>query len=409
MIEQLKDLSKLIVIPAAVLYFFGFICITAYLARFGIVTFDIVNARFLAAGFFPAVSLAIASSLAWFVLQRFGPEIKGNRQKRLELYAGLYLFTFFTSEVMTRLLNLGRFTPRATDSLIFAPPFKGWIGDWITDLQITGDVGYLIKWTFYLAAYASPILLVVFGVRVLRLVIRRLHTQSHQEVGPDQIALDTDPDSKPERSLRTQKLFKAAADIAMPPLDIIAVCAILATLWFSLRKLSLNTFDFDSFDDGFELESGLFFAWLFSSVFSIAGCLSFFTTADKQLSFMAFLDQAKHPFGAPTTIQQAVIPFVVSILAFGAVIFPRIPYALGGGEPRPVSVKTTGNQKQLESGRMFLIGESAQFVFLVNASRGDRKAMQVNKSIIAFIDTRRDQQASDGQPELPATQPDSQP
>ena len=55
MLENLKELSKVLLIPAAILYFFGFICITAYLARFGIISFDIVSSRFIIAGFYPFV------------------------------------------------------------------------------------------------------------------------------------------------------------------------------------------------------------------------------------------------------------------------------------------------------------------------------------------------------------------
>ena len=53
--------------------FLDFMAITAYLSRFGFVTFDIVNARFLVAGVFPLLSMVVALSISWFLYSNMVP------------------------------------------------------------------------------------------------------------------------------------------------------------------------------------------------------------------------------------------------------------------------------------------------------------------------------------------------
>src|SRR5690348_6037752 len=61
---------------------------------------------------------------------------------------------------------------------------------------------------------------------------------------------------------------------------------------------------------------------------------------------------------------QLVVPFFVSLFFFGQTVFPRIPFTIGGGSPREIKVVLKFETTKLEHGKLFLIGESAQFLFV---------------------------------------------
>jgi hypothetical protein len=65
LIEKITAASQYIVVPTLALYLLGFLCINAFLSRFGIVDFDIVNARYLIAGVFPMFGLGISLAVGW--------------------------------------------------------------------------------------------------------------------------------------------------------------------------------------------------------------------------------------------------------------------------------------------------------------------------------------------------------
>lgn len=70
MMDKVKDASKILFTIGVVLYTFGFITISSFWGRFGIITFDIINARFLIAGFFCLFSIVVSAGLAWYVYKK---------------------------------------------------------------------------------------------------------------------------------------------------------------------------------------------------------------------------------------------------------------------------------------------------------------------------------------------------
>jgi len=65
MIEKFQGLSKVFFVIGVVLYFFGFISLNSFLSRFGMISFDVVNSRFVFAGFFSLLSVGLVVLVAW--------------------------------------------------------------------------------------------------------------------------------------------------------------------------------------------------------------------------------------------------------------------------------------------------------------------------------------------------------
>jgi hypothetical protein len=89
----------------------------------------------------------------------------------------------------------------------------------------------------------------------------------------------------------------------------------------------------------------------------------------------------------PAVVQQLIVPVVSSVFIFGATLFPDIPFAIGGGEPRAVTVKTKPPAESFEEKHLFLIGESGKFLFLVESSQ--HRAVQLSKDSVVYIELKR--------------------
>ena len=89
------------------------------------------------------------------------------------------------------------------------------------------------------------------------------------------------------------------------------------------------------------------------------------------------------------TFQHIFIPIIAALILFGQVILPRIPFSIGGGEPREIELKIKHDLPVDHESRLFLIGESSQFIFVVAHNKSDQRAFQINKSEVEYIQTRK--------------------
>lgn len=81
-----------------------------------------------------------------------------------------------------------------------------------------------------------------------------------------------------------------------------------------------------------------------------------------------------------------LIPIVAALITFGQVIFPRIPFAVGGGQPRPAVIEKFDG-KTFGKGNIYILGESSQFLFLVDINKKSSQAFQLNKDEVQSIQT----------------------
>jgi hypothetical protein len=81
-----------------------------------------------------------------------------------------------------------------------------------------------------------------------------------------------------------------------------------------------------------------------------------------------------------------LIPIIGALITFGQVIFLKIPFSVGGGQPRQVTLEMKDNKK-FGDGKVFVLGESSQYLFLTVINDKKSSAFQVNKDEIRFLKT----------------------
>jgi hypothetical protein len=141
--ENFQQISKAILTPTIALYFFGFITMSSYLGRFGFVTFDVVNSRFLIAGIIPSLALGMSIYLATIFKNNikkkniFGILRKsGNWRSRYEFYIKfLGLFMVASTSLTVLVSGFGySFDPKKSEFPIIFPKFMVSIAPRLLDL-----------------------------------------------------------------------------------------------------------------------------------------------------------------------------------------------------------------------------------------------------------------------------------
>jgi hypothetical protein len=392
MLTKIGELTKLALIPAAALYLLGFLSVTAYLSRFGIISFDILNARYLIAGVFPFAGMCASAALSFYFRQKVIDQelfTLNNSRQRWVHYGSFILSIFLIASVLNALLSFGRYRePDRVATLKHTSlgeyDLLGIALEWL-HFDPTSDFGNIVKITIHLCGYLSVLALIILVMwKLARGMRRRSPTSSTPPAAPEQLPL-------PEISLPTEQsnadpLHKIACVVVAESLF---ASFLIALFFYSQKRLRAASFDFNSFDKPNELTVGLTFSWLYLLVlgtFLVVGLLP----RDLKQTFAADeLRKLIHPNVMWNLGYLVLIPLLASSFAFGAAIFPQISFSIGGGEPREAVVRLQTNLSNYDLDRAYLIGESGQFVYAVVIGGGEARALQINKDTIAYIETRK--------------------
>jgi hypothetical protein len=155
-------------------------------------------------------------------------------------------------------------------------------------------------------------------------------------------------------------------------------------------KVSSAAINFPPLPTDYRLPFSLVFAWLYLSIaLAVIGWGALAKIVPQPSSPVAWrFDALLSPTIFGNLLSLLVLPLMVSLLAFGVTIFPRIPYAVGGGEPRPVFVRMNVSPDPFKGKELLLIGESAQLLFVIAPSAGG-SAFEINKERVDYVETRR--------------------
>jgi hypothetical protein len=400
--KELPDLSKYVVVAAAVLYVCGFLCVTGYLARFGIITFDIVNARFIIAGIHVALPLAIAFYIGWHLHTLvLAKEFPAKMSARLELYGKALLLPLGAGAVLSSVYRVAAYVPPAGISEIeFSPWAMGFgpIDYAVTNWSAFGnaEADYIVKYTVYitfhlgmlvtffaLLAYAFDPILQKLGKTLKTWVELR---QSRKAAS----AAATTNDGAVVAAVQSAATTKSVVLwVARRWVDIFAIALILVLVYYSGTKLRTELFDAASFTDTKGNTSLAPVVWMYGTTWAFCLFLWVFGIRPDQ----PVLDSFKHmlePLMFTEFAQRSLIPLLGAMFVFGATVFPRIPFAIGGGEPRAVTIRFADAGDRDADGKYFLLGESAQYVFVVKVEGTRARAFQLSKGKVAWIQTRDD-------------------
>jgi hypothetical protein len=167
--------------------------------------------------------------------------------------------------------------------------------------------------------------------------------------------------------------------LTMRLIDFVSGVLILTAVVYSYDKLRSGLVDFASIGH-MKYEVTMLVAWCYFTIILLAFVLIGFKNFT-----LASLWKPKDPFMVVPVWQMTVMPLLMSLFLFGAVVFPRLPFALGGGQPRLVDIKFKAGSVVALQGPVYLIGESTQYFFAVTPHANDKRAYQLSKDIIESL------------------------
>ena len=323
-----------------------------------------------------------------------------NWFKNIGFHSKFIIFSTFIAFVLEYLMHLGLYRPPSDQSMLIfkhLPTDYDYIGKSIEVLEIFKSVGiaYILKTSLHLFAYFSLIFISIKSLIFISRCVNRLRNNNHVN-SEDLKDIQKAETSKNEiqKSVENPKQNWYVSNLLLF-LNLLIFCFYIALAIYCYLKLKVEVFDFRSFKEFKPVTDGLILAWLLSSIGMIYLFLVNMGFPHEQfnLKFATsfFSKYWTDPWTVPWTFQQFIIPVLASLFIFGATIFPRIPYATGGGEPRYINLVMIDSDHPIQDERLFLIGESNQFLFVIATNKeGDEgRALQINKSTVAYIETRK--------------------
>ncbi len=382
-LERLKDISQLGIVFAVLLYVLGFLTVNAFLARFGIVSFDIINARYLIAGILCLLPLSLVLWMAWHIgsTKMTLPFSVKRMGDRIGIYGNLIFWTFAISQAFVLLFNAGAIAKQySAAKLTYTGMGKYDVAaKYLNFLDHLGAMGYVLK-------MASNIAIVLILLILFFYVAGKVRFYFWPKAPAKENPKIKASVEKPKVEKQEQPATKPVWLLIGRCIEAVLIAVLLAMLSYCYTRIRSDIFDFNSFENT-KLSDGTFFAWFFGSISSTYVLISLL-----QDGFSLDIRKLKkiRPDGASYLLQSVIVPIFGSIILFGQTIFPRIPYMIGGGQPRLINLQIR-NQELLGLGsgsKLYLLGESSQFLYIAAISEEHGKALQINKNEVEFMTTK---------------------
>ncbi len=392
MLEKLKNISKIIFLVATVFYIFGFITISSFWGRFGIITFDIVNARFLIAGFFCVVSIIVCLLLAWVVYKRAPFKDFFNTEKwrdRFLGFFGIWGLLYSAGAVLTSLLNLGSYQPPAVETSLKFSNVTGfdYIGIFIKNHINLGNGGYdyVIKVTLEMFSYIFLVFLLITACVIIHGWFPKKDKKSLVSV--DQASPEIVTEKAQDILVTDKKPLNKYLLLLMVNVEILAICGFISLYIFCISKVGTAFIDFSTIQNEPKLTATLYFSWLYVLVMTTYVFLNISFKNDSFSNFNLF-KKIENITNYDDLIRQIIIPIFSAAVVFGWTIYPRIPFAFGGGQPRLIQLQLTTPLNVSSTSKVYLLGESSQFVFVAIVNKINSEALEINKNQIEYIQTK---------------------
>lgn len=388
-LEKIRSNTALLPLFIGGLYFLGFLTVSSFLARFGIVTFDVINARYLVAGiacFIAIFAAVICIHLSFNILKIRKIITPEGIFHRISAHITWICSLFTVSFLYSLIFSVGKYTPpQDRNSIIFKPLFgkHDYIGKMINyfsfdkiQLQIIW-----IQWAFNVGLYLLILMAIVaMVIKIVGLFQKNKVIASKQKVPPNIETTSVELNNKPEQKVEEGLLYFFALSCEVLIL-ILEFCLFI----FCTKIISTAVFDLPSLQGKLDLSGNIFFVWLYSITFGTHCWLVIINWQKKE----GQISMLKDVFSDPEYLVRVVtVPFLLSILYFGSIIYPRIPYAIGGGAPRSVEINLKNQNKIENQTNTFLIGESINEYFIVLLGGPNEGVYQINKGDFNYIKTR---------------------
>ena len=403
MIEKLQAVSRILIIPTVALYLCGFICVTGYLARFGIVSFEIVNARFLVAGMHAILPLIFCGWFNWTLTKQIREMPEGfffsakNTPYRVLFYGQLLFVPLGGATALNAFYQVANFAKMSDPAAAPLQPIFGQndpIGRTALGINIFGqsDLGFIFV-TFIYILFTAVIVIGLISA-ILFALLRYQAYRIRNAPAPTQELPQSESSEPIQKPALLDRIGNSLSNptwtthVITTAVDMVFISALVALAFFSYWKIRSEIFDAEAFG-----ASGPVYSIIYSWIFGTTSVVLLFTETPFAYGKLTFDKLGMlTPSDATEVMYRFAVPLLSSIFLFGATIFPRLPIAIGGGEPRPVSISIKDSTSQPFHGRVYLLGESSQFIFVVQIGREITKAFEINKDDVQTIETWRKSQ-----------------
>lgn len=384
MLKKLGDYSQFLLLFSSVLYFFGFITVTSYFARFNISTFEIINSRYLIAGFYSFVFIGIAIFMSWQILEhyKFSEFLQRKNIQRRVLLLFLDVSSIsLLSTFISNLINTAQIKPNLIQS---APQFDArfqfnFIGKLLEIIPLNMGSDNITYWT--------KIFLNFFIYEIVILGIYYLISNIHKSKDKAKVVKAKVASRLLNQASKVEAKHSEIFYFAWQLQELACITGSFILIGYSTNKLLTNLFDFNNLATS-NISSNLIFSWFFVFITSII--LFFYasklTTSDFAKNFIH--NTLDNPHNLANFIQMGILPVLSGLLFFGQVIYPRIPYTIGGGQARRVVLKTKDNSINFSSYKNnYLIGETTNFMYVASVNDEIKRVYQLNVNSIDYINT----------------------
>jgi hypothetical protein len=159
-ISNIEVISRVVVVPVFALYIMGFIVVNSYTSRFGIVSFDVINTRYIFAGVIPSVFIISSFFNANYIMKGIVTDgvLKMGVMSRVVFYIKVMLYMSISSMLLNIIFVSYSFinTYKKTDWRSVGD-FGGSVPllKYIINIfnNIPGDIGRLPKTCFFNVCY----------------------------------------------------------------------------------------------------------------------------------------------------------------------------------------------------------------------------------------------------------------
>jgi hypothetical protein len=374
-----------LLILGTVLYVLGFLTMSSYLARFGIVTFDIFNARFVVAGIITALPLAFVFWVSW-KLANVAPlreVFKPEGSPRLWLLLILPGTANFAGSTFAAIYRFGAYVAPMPRNATQFHPLGPWdfIGAHLPLEPAPSWVGFVLCYTALVVAYVGVPIIVVYGLAAL--IRHGLRARPGATRKPSQPAVppseSTTPAPKPAPTGWRLHLVWFRASVVL--------VILLMQLIYAYLSLRTALADFWTLDNS-QFDSSAMGYWLLLSIGGVYAVLDAYDVPRKGLAKSVSEGFGRSHGEAAQLLNMSLVPLLGSILLFGSCIFPRVSYVIGGGQPRPIVLPDGNALGTTAKDHVLLLGESSQHYFVVVLRDSVGRAIQVSKGLLPMIVTR---------------------
>lgn len=381
-LKPVNELSRLLILVISGCYVLGFVTVSSFLASFGILSFEVLNAQYIVAGVITIVPLSAAFLIAWEIHRYITLETIFEHKgisKRLDNYLWGNMYIWILSVSLVSVFNIGkRDLSLSAHAVDYSPLLNNYFN------VIDRAVAFLLSTTPLLVFLVSSVVKIAFlggSIFLLLTVVTYLWRKLfRRKFGDDS--------SKTVNKKHKEKNHGATSLFFLRLLEIFCLSVSFSLAFYVYRSIKVYFFNPAWLPDS-TLTTEIMFAWFFSAVVIAYYVILNLLVPLRSCGFKKLRKIRLFPL-VHSVVYFGLFLVLIALVSFGQVIYPRIPYGIGGGQPRQVRVYTDDNDRfgVNSNSEVYLLGESRNFIFLTTKDENSPiRVLQLKRDNVEAIET----------------------